>query len=483
MNHQTTVLLVGGLTLLGKLIGMHLTEVGYRVHTVGRIDAATRLSLGYPCEHFDWDGYSPIPEKALEGVSVVVNVAGTDEPTGPWQRMRRGAIHKARLAATTAAVEAIQRRPEAIKTFIQASSLDYYGSSSSSGSGSGKAGTGSDPLDESAAQGRGYWPESVAAWERAAAEVPATTRLAILRLAPVYSFFGGMLYDKAKSYSFSMGSPGVRKDHWRGWLHEADCVRLVQQIIEDDRWQGPINGTAPNPTTEAEIHRGFSSYFGTMARIPVLGRLIQLFSGFDTERDNGNIAAGPAKALRLGFEFRYHTFEDCLEHFLDRKNTDCMFITLNQWVPTPRDQVWAFFKDSTNWQELNPTSHRLHTKPDMPRFAQEGEVFSFDLTLYNYFRSSWSMRHFNRVRPETCQYIMQEGIFEVWEQTLTLTEVAGGTRIDEVMRYRWPYGSLFQVLGYYFAMPTYTMIFAHRQKAIANHLGQSQNAAPLRHAS
>lgn len=473
MNPQTTVLLMGGTTLLGRLIGMHLTEVGYRVHTVGLIDAATRLSLGYPNEHYDWDGQSLIPDDALEGVSIVVNVVGTGEPTGLWSRTRRGAIHKARIAATTSAVAAIQRHSKTIKTFVQASSLDYYGN----------AGTGSDPVDETANEGQGYWAESVGAWERAAATVPATTRLAILRLAPVYSFSGGVLYDKAKSYSFSMGSPGVRKNHWRGWIHEADCVRLVQQIIEDDRWQGPINVTAPTPTTDAEIHRLLSSYYGPMARIPGLGYLARYVLGYDRARDNGNLAAVSAIAQRFGFKYKYLCIADCLGHFLDRKNTNCMFVTVIQWVPTPRDQVWAFFKDSSNWNELNPPSHRLSIKPDSPKLAKEGDVFRFDLTLYNHFRSTCSMRHFNRVKPKSSQFIMQEGIFEVWEQTQTLTEVAGGTRIVEVMRYRWPYGSLFQVFGYYFAMPTYRMIFAHKYKATAKRLGCAQNTAPLRRAS
>lgn len=454
------MLLLGGTGLMGRLIGIHLTQCGYAVHCVGIEPADTTIGLGYPCHYHEWDGGSELPDSILDNVSTVINLAGHPLAAKRWGVRQRSQILQSRVKATEVAVDAATRCQAEL--LIQTSTTDFYGDCKGA------------EVDETSAVGRGYWPRSVARWERSAAHLDPRIRLVTLRTGKVMSLLGGLLLKKLKSYSFNWGAPDTSADSYFGWIHGEDLGRIVKAIIEDDRWTGIVNATAPEPATKAAFHRELCRYYGSMLRFPAPLWLKRLTFGRIVEKNAFSSKPIPKKAHELGFKFNHSTIESALKDFLDLKNPDCMFIALTQWVPQPPRAVWNYFRDSRNWPDLNPKSHALAPKEYSPRYAAEGEEFEFDLTLHNIYTSTWTMKHINRKPFEYTECIMQKGVFEVWEQSQRFTEVAGGTRIDDIMRYRFPLGSLMQCLGYYAAIPTYNMIFAHRMQTVAKALGPSK---------
>lgn len=60
---------------------------------------------------------------------------------------------------------------------------------------------------------------------------------------------------------------------------------------------------------------------------------------------------------------------------------------------------------------------------------------------------------------------------EMLEMTSWYTEVAGGMRVDEMMRYQFPGGALMNPISYLFAIPVNKTIFDHRLRFLQKTFG------------
>lgn len=462
MTTQGTVLLIGGTGFLGKLVGMHLTEHGYTVTTVALEDPSDFISLGYPCTYHQWDGVSLLPDEALvqdgQTIDIVINLAGDPLSSDRWLARKRKAIVESRIRAVEVAVDAANRCQA--KTLIQASSLDYYGDA------------GGEEVTEDSPVGRGFWPEAIARWERAASTLNAVTRLVVLRIGEVYSLFGGTFRERHIWYCMRVGAPIVDRRRFLGWIHSRDFTRLVQQTIEDASFEGPINATAPEPCSYAELHREFCRYYPGFLRLPVPYWVKRLVFGREMVKTRFNRRPLPIKALKREFEFEYPTIASCMAELLDRNVPRSFYHTRNLWLPTTVEEYWEFMEKAENWPGLNPASFRMVLQDcSKNKRIGEGVDFSFDLYFFGFIKSTWAMKHVNLKKPHFAQSITQEGSMEMLEMTSWYTEVAGGMRVDEMMRYQFPGGALMNPISYLFAIPVNKTIFDHRLRFLQKTFG------------
>lgn len=456
MSKQKTVLLIGGTGFIGKLIGMHLTEQGYAIHCVGIEAPDVTLALGYPCQYFRWDGKGTLPNEAVQNVSVVINCAGCPVANGRWQPINRQAIVASRIRATEVAVDAASRAKA--RVLIQASSMDYYGN------------TGGKEVSEETAVGRGFWPEAIARWECAASALPATTRLVTLRMAEVHSIYGGRLRKRVRSYGKRIGSPTNDPQHHMTFIHSQDLVRMVESAIENERWQGAINAAAPQACSMAQLHVEFLRYFTNFTHLGIPSWLRRISTGMmlaeqDCKGFNQKVRVN--KATSLGFEYHYPEIASSLASFLDHNSPDCFYHTWNQWLPATPEQLWQFFENAHNWEKLNPPNVRLKLRKGSPVIAEEGSQFHFGIYYFGLFPGTWKTQHIHRERPHRARCIVQEGSMEMLEMNQTFTAVAGGTRIDEVMRYQSPVATVFLGLSDRISSRANTHIFDYRRRKLA----------------
>lgn len=456
MTKQKTVLLIGGTGFVGKLIGIHLTEQGYAIHCVGIESSDVTLALGYPCQYYRWDGKGTLPNEAIQNVSIVINCAGCPVANGRWQPINRHAIVASRIRATEVAVDAASRSKANV--LIQASSMDYYGD------------TDGDGVSEDAAVGQGFWPEAIARWECTASALPATTRLVTLRMAEVHSIYGGRLRARINSYARRIGSPTTDSQHHITFIHSHDLVRMVENAIENDRWQGAINAAAPNACSMAQIHNEFLRYYTSFTHLGIPSWLKRISSGMmlaEQDWKGFNQKVRVDKATSLGFEFKYPEIASSLASFLDHNSPDCFYYTWNQWLPATPEQLWQFFENAHNWEKLNPSKVRLRLKEGSPVIAEEGGHFRFGLYYFGLFPGTWKTQHIHRERPHCAKCIVQEGSMEMLEMNQTFTEVAEGTRIDEVMRYQSPVATLLLGLAEGISSRVNSYIFDYRRRTLA----------------
>jgi hypothetical protein len=82
--------------------------------------------------------------------------------------------------------------------------------------------------------------------------------------------------------------------------------------LEDARWSGPINATAPEPVSNREFSRVLGRVLRRPALLPVPGLALRALYGEMAEIVTSGARVVPAKALVLGNEFRRPHLEDAL---------------------------------------------------------------------------------------------------------------------------------------------------------------------------
>lgn len=474
MQPKGTVLLIGGDGFIGKIIGMHLAEQGYAINCVAKAVEATKITLGYPCQYFCWDGSCAIPTAALDGVQTIINLIDQEDGAAKgwlgcsWQELARKRIKKTAFAVAAA-------NTCGASTFIQESSIDFYGSPFAPKSHEQNA---SDlELTEAAAVGQGSRPEAIAACEEAVGGLNRATRMIMLRAGEVFSIFGGPFRHRLETYCLRMGGPQIHPGLFQNWLHRKDYVRLVQACIEDSRYQGPINAVAPLPCSLAQLHEEFCASYPDFITIPMLGWLSRLMSKKLVNLSYLRNKAVPAQVLDWGFDFEFASLKPAMADLLNQSYPQCFYHTSHQWVPERREVIWDFYKNAHNMAEITPHPVRLELKPESEYIAREGVEFDFHIYYYGRFKRTWRVKHVNLVRPSLSETITQEGMTDMVQRCQTLTEVAGGTRIDELMRYQIPFKGIFTPLSAKYFRQLNSKVFLYRQQIIAKKFGNPDKAA------
>jgi len=91
---------------------------------------------------------------------------------------------------------------------------------------------------------------------------------------------------------------------------------MMLAALEDERWSGPINATAPEPVTNRELSKALGAALGRPALLPVPGLALRAMYGEMAEIVTGGARVVPAKALVLGYEFAHPQLDEALHSAL-----------------------------------------------------------------------------------------------------------------------------------------------------------------------
>ena len=141
------------------------------------------------------------------------------------------------------------------RTLVSASAIGYYGAH------------GEEPLDEDAPAGR------ATSWRRCAStgrprpqrRRELGMRVVQVRTGVVLDRDGGALAKMLPPFRLGVGGPVAGGRQYISWIHRDDLVGIMLAALDDERWSGPINATAPEPVT----NRDFSQRARPGARTPV----------------------------------------------------------------------------------------------------------------------------------------------------------------------------------------------------------------------
>ena len=96
------------------------------------------------------------------------------------------------------------------------------------------------------------------------------------------------------------------------WIHTDDVVGMMLAALEDERWSGPLNATAPEPVPNRDFSKLLGRVLGRPSLLPVPGLALRALYGEMAEIVTGGARVMPAKALVLGYEFAHPQPEEAL---------------------------------------------------------------------------------------------------------------------------------------------------------------------------
>jgi uncharacterized protein (TIGR01777 family) len=115
-----------------------------------------------------------------------------------------------------------------------------------------------------------------------------------------------------RPFQLGIGGPVAGGSQYMSWIHREDLVGMIRVALEDERWSGPVNGTAPEPVTNREFSHALGHALHRPSLLPVPGIALGLLYGEMAEIVTTGARAMPAKALVLGYEFRHPELNEAL---------------------------------------------------------------------------------------------------------------------------------------------------------------------------
>jgi uncharacterized protein (TIGR01777 family) len=297
------VTLTGATGLLGTAVIAALTDRGDEVTVLSRDPERASVQLGDDVQTVRWDPRSePAPARALTGRDAVVNLAG--EPIAQrWSARAKRAIRDSRVAGTHNLVRGLSEVDADVRpsVMVSSSAIGYYGA------------RGAEPIDEEASAGADFLAQVCVAWEsEAQATVALQMRCVQVRTGVVLDRSGGALEKMLPPFRLGVGGPVAGGRQYVAWIHRDDLVGMMLAALDDARWSGPINATAPEPVSNRVLSQALGRALHRPALLPVPGLALRALYGEMAEIVTTGVRAVPAKALVLGYRFKYPRLEDAL---------------------------------------------------------------------------------------------------------------------------------------------------------------------------
>lgn len=257
-----------------------------------------------------WDPSQPLSPQSVSGFEAVIHLAG-ESIVGRWTESKKRRILESRVLGTRHLAEALGQAPQRPQVMISGSAIGYYGD------------RGDEVLREQSASGQGFLPEVSRQWE--AATKPASDagiRTVCLRTGVVLSAAGGALPKMLTPFRLGLGGNMGSGKQWWSWIHVQDLVAAIHHILKNDLLQGPVNGVAPKPVTNAEFTKTLAAVLHRPAIFPMPAFAARLaFGQMADELLLASQRVEPAQLVASGYPFQYTDLKKALEDILKAKRT------------------------------------------------------------------------------------------------------------------------------------------------------------------
>lgn len=287
------VLVSGSSGLIGSAL---VTRLGAEGHDVVRL---VRGAAAGPDE-VRWDPMArSIDLAALQAggaIDGVVHLAGEGIGEKRWSDEQKRKILDSRVQGTTLLAETIAALDPKPAVFVSGSAVGFYGL------------RGDEVLTEESSSGDGFLADVTRQWEASTAAAEAAgIRTVHLRTGIVLSPKGGALGRLLPLIRLGVGGKLGSGEQWWSWISLEDEVRLIVHCLEHDDLAGPVNATAPQPATNAEVVRALGRAAGRPTVLPVPRFALSLVMGGELTEEV--VMAGqralPKVAEAAGFTFTH----------------------------------------------------------------------------------------------------------------------------------------------------------------------------------
>ena len=456
------ILLTGGTGLIGSEIAKRLVARGDEIVLLVRNLESSRGSLPFPAQCFRWTHKDEVPTDALRGVDAVINLAGEPVASTRWTEEKKKLIRETRIEGTEKLVSAVRRHAPDLKVFVQGSATGFYGN------------RGGDVLDAASPVGAGFLADVVRDWEAQALKLNLNLgagklpiRLPIVRTGMVLARHGGALEKMLPLFRANIaGRLGFDGSQWMSWIHLDDIARLFIHAVDAVRANGVLEGAAPGPVTNAEFTDVLCRELGVFENVPAPSVALKALYGEMSTVILESQRVVPTNTIASGFKFDFDNLTQALGEILRPLRGSTFEKLSEQWVPKKASEVWPYFCDAKNLEELTPPFLKFKVKSMSTPVIQEGSLIDYRLSL-NGIPFGWRTR-IEEWEPEKKFVDTQlRGPYSLWHHTHEFIPMAGGTLLRDRVRYRVPFGWLGAMASGWKVHKDVATIFEFRRKKIA----------------
>ena len=293
------ILVAGSSGLIGTALCSRLEREGYEV---------VRLVRRAPAQgELRWDPEAgELEQEALEEIEAVVHLGGRNITAGRWTATVKAQLRQSRVQTTQLLAARLAGLAAPPRVLVCASAVGIYGHRRD------------EELDEESDTGEGFLAELGRAWEGASAvAAEAGIRVVQARLGIVLSRRGGALAKMLLPFRLGMGGKIGDGRQYVSWISLEDAVAALIYAVENDALRGPVNLTASQPVTNAELTRTLGRVLRRPTLLPLPAFAAKLVLGELAEE--GLLASQrvrPKRLLEAGFEFAHPELEGALRHAL-----------------------------------------------------------------------------------------------------------------------------------------------------------------------
>jgi uncharacterized protein (TIGR01777 family) len=295
------VFVTGATGLVGRALVQALAGRGDEVLALSRRPAPEAVPPGVRAVEGDPSRPGPWQE-ALATCDACVNLAGEPVAGGRWTEARKRAIRESRVEATRNVAAVLAARGP--RVLVNGSAIGYYGS------------RGDEALDESSRPGDDFLGRTCLDWEAAADAASPRARVVKVRTGIVLARDGGALPKLVLPFRMLAGGPLGDGSAWQSWIHLADEVGLLLLALDDARAEGPMDATAPEPVRSRDLARAIGRVLRRPSLLPTPALALRAALGEMAAVVLASQRVLPAKALALGYRFRFPTLEPALRDLL-----------------------------------------------------------------------------------------------------------------------------------------------------------------------
>ncbi len=239
----TKVLITGATGLIGQHLAAIMQSKGLNCSYLARnknVNINNKTVRAYT-----WDiDKGEIDERAFEGVSAIVHLAGAGVADKRWTDERKKEIISSRVKGAQMLYDFLKRGRHDVKTFISAAAVGYYGD------------CGDTIVTEDTPQGNGFLADVCRQWEQGAINIGTLgIREVRCRIGIVLAKNGGALPELTKTLPVGVATYFAKNNLYYPWVHIDDVCGIIIHAIENKKLSGPYNTTSPNALPMKDLMR------------------------------------------------------------------------------------------------------------------------------------------------------------------------------------------------------------------------------------
>lgn len=137
-----------------------------------------------------------------------------------------------------------------------------------------------------------------------------------------------------------------------------------------------------------------------------------------------------------------------------------------QFVPRPRDEVFAFFAEAQNLEMLTPAFLNFRILTPLPLDMRSGTLIDYQIRLGG-IPMRWRTRIETFEAPVRFVDVQLAGPYRIWHHVHEFQDAPGGTLVTDRVDYALPFGFLGALAHRLFVRRALKRIFDYRQQRLA----------------